>query len=121
MVNANAAAPRGTSILMKACGICGVNKKDCKSSHSDTKPLNGGKPAMESVQMSARLAAQGMRRIKPPSFPRLRVFVACKTEPVTRKSKLLKDGWLSAWISAALRARAANRWRLLVSNRIDRP
>ena len=45
-------------------------------------------------------ATQGMRRMSPPSLPRLRWPVACSTEPVARKSRLLKSEWLSAWISA---------------------
>ena len=35
-------------------------------------------------------ATHGMRWINPPSLPRLRSFVACSTEPVARKSRLLK-------------------------------
>src|ERR1017187_6176732 len=108
-------------LLRKAWGSCGVKRNDCNSNHSETKPLNGGRPAMDSVPTSARLATQGMRRIRPPSFPRLRCFVAWSTEPVVRKSRLLKNAWLREWTKAAVKASGANRGLLLVANRIDKP
>ena len=50
----------------------------------------------------------GMVRNKPPSFPRLRWWVAWSTEPVVRNSRLLKKAWLSRWYSMAASASAAN-------------
>ena len=59
--------------------------------HSETNPFSGGNPAIDSAPTSASHATQGMRRIRPPSLPRLRSLVACSTEPVARNNRLLKN------------------------------
>ncbi len=76
---------------------------------------------MASVPTRARTATQGMRRISPPSFPRLRSPVAWSTEPVARNSRLLKKAWLSEWMRAALSASAAKSRRSKARKRIARP
>src|SRR5438270_648975 len=68
----------------------GVNRNACSSSHSETKPLSGGRPAIASVPTSPSHATHGIRWINPPSFPRLRSFVECSTDPVTRNNNVLK-------------------------------
>ncbi len=40
-------------MLTNDCGRLGVNRKACSSSHSETKPLSGGSPAIASVPTSA--------------------------------------------------------------------
>ena len=69
----------------------GANRNACSSSHSDTKPLSGGRPAMASAPTSVSHATQGMRWMRPPSRPRLRSPVACSTEPVPRNSRLFMN------------------------------
>ena len=87
----------GTSMLTNDCGSVGVNRNACSSSHSDTKPFSGGRPAIASVPTSASQATHGIRWMSPPSLPRLRSCVACSTEPVARNSRLLKNAWLRQW------------------------
>ena len=70
---------------------------------------------MASVPTRASAATQGIRRMSPPSLPRLRSPVAWRTEPVARKSRLLKKAWLRQWISAAVSASAAK------SSEVERP
>ena len=52
-------------------GRPGVNRKLCSSSHSDTKPLNGGRPALANTPTRAAHAVHGMKRIRPPSWPEI--------------------------------------------------
>ncbi len=87
----SAAAATGTSMLTNDCGRLGVNRNACSSSHSETNPFSGGKPAHASAPTSASHATHGMRWMSPPSLPRLRSCVACNTEPVARNSRLLKN------------------------------
>ncbi len=78
-------------MLTNGSGNCGDTKNACNSSHSETKPFSGGRPAMASDATSVVQATQGMRRISPPSLPRLRCRVACSTEPVARNSSDLNS------------------------------
>ena len=41
-------------------GRPGVNRKLCSSSHSETKPPSGGRPALASTPSSVTQATQGM-------------------------------------------------------------
>ena len=47
-------------MLRKEFGRPGVNRKLCSSSHSETKPLSGGRPALASTPTSVSQATQGM-------------------------------------------------------------
>ena len=89
-------------------GKPGVNRKLCSSSHSATKPLDGGSPALAMIPTSVAQATQGMVRIRPPSLPRLRSPVACSTEPVARNSRLLNSAWLATCTRVAVNASAAS-------------
>ena len=56
----------------------------------DLRDNGGGNPEMAMAPTRKKNAVCGMRRIKPPNFSMLRVWVACKTEPAPRKSRHLK-------------------------------
>ena len=87
-VSATSPAPSGSSMLTNVCGTSKANRKACSSSHSETKPFNGGNPAMARVPTSVSQATHGMRWMSPPSRPRLRSPVECRTTPVPRNSRL---------------------------------
>ena len=55
---------------------------------------------------------RGMRRRSPPMPSRLRVPVACKTEPAPKNRRLLNIAWFRLCKSAATGARAARAFRL---------
>ena len=84
-------------MVSSGTGSPGANRKLCSSSHSDTKPPRGGRPALASTPSSVSQPTQGMWRMRPPSLPRLRCDVACSTLPVPRNSRLLKQEWLATW------------------------
>ena len=95
-------------MLSTESGRPGVNRKLCSSSHSETKPPSGGRPALASTPSSVIQATQGVLRISPPNLPRLRSPVACSTQPVPRKSRLLNSAWTATWYRLAVSASAAS-------------
>ena len=91
------AAKTGISIRRYGLGISPVKRSPCRRSHSETKPLDGGSPALAITPTSEVTATHGMNRMRPPSFPRFLSWVAWSTEPVPRKRRLLKTAWFAQW------------------------
>jgi len=80
-VRASAAAPTGSTILISVTVELNLKSRDCRSSHSLTKPLNGGSAEMDSKPIrnsSARSFRKGgifepkaekLSKLKPPPAP----------------------------------------------------
>ena len=77
-------------------GLAMPGRSDWKSSHSLTKPLSGGSPAMASAPTRKSGAVHGMLRTSPPRRFMFHVPVAWATAPAARKSSPLNAAWLSA-------------------------
>ena len=95
--------------VQQRSGSPGVNRKLCSSSHSETKPLSGGSPALASTPTSVepgdpRHAADQPAELAEAALARWRAA----REPVPRNSRLLKNAWLATWYSAAVSASAAS-------------
>ena len=82
-------------------------------SHSLTKPLKSGSPAIEQQPTSTAVPVSGIRRCKPPSSFKLTECVAFEIAPAPRNSRLLNRAWLKACRSAATSARAAPSRRMM--------
>ena len=95
----SASAPTA-SVMTGATSGAGLpiaGSSDWNSSHSLTKPLSGGRPAMARLPTRKQAAVHGSRRMSPPRRFMSRRPVACTTEPAPRNSRLLKTVWFSAW------------------------
>ena len=81
----------GEAKCSAACGSAGAAMTAWNSSHSETKPLSGGKAEAASAPTRKKAAVRGMRWMRPPSPSRSRRPVACSTAPAPRKSSDLNQ------------------------------
>ena len=80
----------GTTIFRPHCGSAGLCRIAWKISHSEAKPLSGGKAEMATQPTRKNSAVAGMRWISPPRRSRSRSWVAVSTAPAPKNSRLLK-------------------------------
>src|SRR3989344_4116344 len=90
-VRAREAALARKIIFEKTGSAAMPAKRLWKVSHSLTKPLNGGRPEMETAPMRKKAAVHGMTLMRPPYSSILRVCVAWTTDPAERKRSDLKS------------------------------
>jgi hypothetical protein len=75
-------------------------------SHSETKPLSGGRPEIAAARGNSQAVRACARQ--PPSSSMLRWWVRLSTLPAPRNKSPLKAAWLMVWKSAAARASVAS-------------
>ncbi len=87
---ARPAMARAKARFIEGCGSRMFCSSAWKVSHSLTKPLSGGSPALATAPARKQAAVHGWRLISPPSASMSRVPVPCRTPPAAMNSRLLK-------------------------------
>jgi hypothetical protein len=88
-VSARAAPQSAKTILTALEDKAAERRIDCSVSHSLTKPLNGGRAAIESAPTRQKAPVQGILRRSPPRRSRSRVPVAASIEPLPMNKSAL--------------------------------
>ena len=88
-------------------GRPGLTRTAWNSSHSETKPLSGGRAEIAAAPTRKQALVTGSRWISPPNRSMSRSCVACSTAPAPMNSRLLNSVWFKACRRAADSAIAA--------------
>src|SRR5439155_355379 len=94
---ARPAMARAKTRFSEGCGSRTFCSSAWNMSHSLTKPLSGGNPAIATAPTRKQAAVHGWRLISPPSASMSRVPVPCRTPPAAMKSRLLNAAWFTTW------------------------
>ena len=89
--SASAAPIAGIRNFSPHCGSAGLTRIAWKVSHSETKPLSGGRAEIAAQPNRKVVAVTGIRRISPPRCSMSRSPVAVCTAPAPKNSRLLNS------------------------------
>ncbi len=97
LASASIATATGISTATSRLGMVAPPSRAWNTTHSETKPLRGGRAEIAAAPTRKKRAVRGIRLMSPPISSMLRVWVAWSTEPAPRKSRPLKQAWLIVW------------------------
>ncbi|MNE48824.1 hypothetical protein D3C80_1433120 [compost metagenome] len=103
--------------LVSIQAVALMNTVSAKNISLDRKPLSSGTPAIEALATIARVAVNGIRRIRPLSLRMSRVPLSWSMIPAAMNNDALKVAWLRMWNTAATAASGLFR----PSSRVIRP